>query len=335
MATSYGIAIAVLAWLVAPLAAAAQQPSWPPRIGLLVGASPTFDPDRSHDQGALVAGLREHGFIVGQNVVIEFRSALGGGTDRFRELAVELVALKVDVIVTPTENGVTAARDASRSIPIVMAGASTDPVATGLVASLARPGGNTTGVTLGDLAGKRVQLLKEAIPRIRSVAAFHGDLTIPFVTQWLRATESAAQRLGLTLHPVQGPLAGEDPGRWEQVFETTARRGIGAVTIHEAPRFEVQRQLLADLAMKHRLPMIFTFQLQAEAGGLMAYSASEPEIWRRAGNLVARILKGARPADLPVEEPTLYQFAVNLRTAKALGLTIPSSVLARATRLIE
>ena len=229
----------------------------------------------------------------------------------------------------------TALRDASRAIPIVMAGASTDPVATGMVASLAHPGGNVTGVTLGDLAGKRMQLLKETIPGLRAVAAFHGNLAIPFVVQWLRASELAAQRLGLALHPVQVPLTAENPERWGPVFESAARRGIGAVTIHEAPRFEVQRQLLADLALKHRLPMVFTFRVQAEAGGLMSYQADEEEINRRAGNLAARILKGAKPADLPVEEPTRYQFVLNLKTAKALGLTIPPSVLARATQLIE
>jgi putative ABC transport system substrate-binding protein len=334
MLTLRGVTIAVLALLAVPLAADAQQPGRPARVGYLVGGAPTFDP-RRHDHGALVTGLREQGYVVGQTVVIEFRSALGGGNDRWRELASELVALGVDVIVTPTEVGVTAARDASRTIPIVMAGTSADPVASGLVASLARPGGSVTGVTMGDLAGKRVQLLKDALPGLRSVAAFHGDLTTTFVAQWLRATESAAQRLGLTLHPVQGPLPGEDPAHWGPVFEATARRGIGAVTIHEAPRFEAQRQLLADLALKHRLPMVFTFRIQAEAGGLMSFGSDEEQIVRRAGNLVGKILKGAKPADLPVEEPTLYQFVLNLRTAKALGLTIPPAVLARATQLIE
>jgi putative ABC transport system substrate-binding protein len=335
MLTLRGVTIAVLALLVAPLATDAQQMAKPARLGLLLGASPAFDPKVEPDQAALLDGLGSHGYVVGQNLLIEFRSAKGGPVDVFPGLAAELVALKVDVLLTSTEVGVTAARDASRSIPIVMAGASADPVATGMVASLAHPGGNVTGVTLGDLAGKRMELLKETLPGLRSVAAFHGDLKSSFVAHWLRATESAARRLGLALHPVQGPLGGEDPGRWAPVFEATARRGIGAVTIHEAPRFEAQRQLLADLALKHRLPMVFTFPLQAEAGGLMAYAADEEEIVRRAGNLAGKILKGARPADLPVEEPTLYQFVVNLRTAKALGLTIPPAVLARATQRIE
>ena len=333
MLTLRGVAIVIL--VLAPLAADAQQPATPPRVGYLAGADPTFAPNSYVEHVAFVAGLRAHGCVVGQNVLVEFRSALGGGFDRFQALAAELVSLKVDVIVTTTESGVVAVRDASRTIPIVMAGASTDPVATGMVASLARPGGNVTGVTLGDLAGKRMQLLKEMIPSLRAVAAFHGNLAVPFVAQWLRATESAAQRLGLTLHAVQVPLTAEDPGRWVPVFETAVRLGTGAVTIHEAPRFEAQRQLLADLALKHRLPMVFTFRVQAEAGGLMSYQADNEEIFRRAGNLAARILKGVKPADLPVEEPTLYQFVLNVKTAKALGLTIPPSVLARATQLIE
>jgi putative ABC transport system substrate-binding protein len=335
MLTLRGIALVGVMVLVAPLAADAQQSARPARIGFLAGASPAFAPDSYNEHAAFVAGLREHGYIVGQNVLVEFRSALGGGVDRYEPLAAELVGLKLDVIVTSTEVGVNALRDVSRTIPIVMVGASTDPVATGMVASLARPGGNVTGVTLGDLAGKRMQLLKEMIPGLRAVAAFHGNLAIPFVSQWLRASESAAQRLGLTLHPVQVPLTADNPGRWGPIFESTARRGVGAVTIHEAPRFETQRQLLADLAVKHRLPMVFTFRVQAEAGGLMSYQADVEEINRRAGNLTARILKGAKPADLPVEEPTTYQFVVNMKTAKALGLTIPPTVLARATQVIE
>jgi ABC-type uncharacterized transport system substrate-binding protein len=194
-----------------------------------------------------------------------------------------------------------------------MAGASMDPVATGFVASLARPGGNVTGVTLGDLAGKRVEPLKGALPGLRSLAAFHGDLSIPFVALWLRATEAAAHRLGLAVHPV--PFLGQDPVLWEQVFDTMARRGIGAVTINEAPRFDTHRQILTTLALKYRLPMVFTFRNQAEAGGLMAFTADHEEVFRRAGSLVARILQGATPANLPVEQPTRYQLVLNLKSA--------------------
>jgi putative ABC transport system substrate-binding protein len=214
-----------------------------------------------------------------------------------------------------------------------MAGASIDPVASGFVASLARPGGNVTGVTLGDLAGKRMELLKEAVPALRSVAGFHGDLTILFVAQWLRATEAVARRLGLSLRPF--PLLGQDPDHFEQVFQTVRRRGIDAATIHDSPRYEATQGRLADLALKYRLPMVLTFRTQVQAGGLMAYTAEQEEIFRRAGNLTARILKGAKPADLPVEEPTRYQFVLNQKTAMALRLTIPQSVLARVTEIIE
>jgi putative ABC transport system substrate-binding protein len=331
--TLRAIAVVFLALLAVPLEVVPQPPGKPARLGILAGYAPTFAPERSPDVAGLVAGLRDHGYVVGQNVVVEFRSALGGGADRFPPLAAELVGLDVDVIVTSTEVGAAAARAATRTIPIVMMGASADPVATGFVASLARPGGNITGVTLGDLASKRVELLREAVPGLRSVAAFHGDLTIPFVAQWLRATEAAAGKLGLSVHPV--PFLGQDPGPWEQAFDTVARRRIGAVTIHEAPRFEGHRQVLADLALKYRVPMVFTFRNQAEAGGLMALTADFEEVGRRAGSLTARILRGARPADLPFEQPTKYQFVVNLRTAKVLGLTIPPAVLARADEVIQ
>jgi putative ABC transport system substrate-binding protein len=327
------LAALALALLAAPLAVEAQPLGRPARLGVLV-AVPAWAPESYPDHRGLVAGLREQGFVPGQNVVIEFRSLHGKGVDQIPIVAAELVGLGVDAVVTSTEPYVTALRNASRTIPIVMAGASIDPVAAGFVTSLARPGGTITGVTLGDLAAKRLELLKEAVPGLRSVAAFHGDLGIPFVAQSLRLIEAAARRLNLLLNPV--PLLGTDPGPWEQIFESVARRGIGAATIHESPRYETHQRRLAELAMKHRLPMVvLTFRSQAEAGGLMAYSPDEEEIFRRAGSLAARILKGAKPADLPVEEPTKYQFVINLKTAKALGLTIPPAVLARADEVIQ
>jgi ABC-type uncharacterized transport system substrate-binding protein len=318
--------------LVAPLVADAQQSGTPVRLGVLAMGAPAWAPDSAEDHRALVAGLQDQGYVVGQNLVIEFRSALGK-VGRFPDLAAELVRLGVKVVVTGSEPGITAVRAASPTLAIVMAGASPDPVASGFVASLARPGGNVTGVTLGDLAGKRLELLREALPRLRSVVAFHGDPTFPFVAQWLRTTETAARRLGLSLHPVH--LPGGEPERYETVFEAVKRRGIDAATIHESGNYETHRERLADLALRHRLPMVFTFSNQAQAGGLMAYTIDQEEIFRRAGSLAARILKGAKPADLPVEEPTRYQFVLNLKTAKALGVIIPPSVLARATDVIE
>lgn len=335
------IRVAVLALLAAPLAVEAQQPGKPARIGILYGGSPAFRPDTDLRDRAFVIGLRDHGYVVGQNVLIEFRSALGGTIDRFPPLAAELVGLGVDLIVVTIEPAVRAARDASATIPIVMAGASLDPVGAGLIASLARPGGNITGITLGDLAGKRVELLRDMLPGLRSVAALHANPDIPVIARWLRATEAAARRLGLDFHPIRMPVVPTpaDPRQWEEmfalVFETVRRRGIGAVTIHEAPHLESQRQILADMALKHRVPMVVTFRSQAEAGGLMSYAPDLEEVLRRAGSLAARILQGAKPADLPVEEPTKYQLVVNLKTAKALGLTIPPALLARADEIIQ
>jgi putative ABC transport system substrate-binding protein len=294
---------------------------------------PAFAPESYPDHVAIVAGLRDHGYVVGQNVVVEFRSFLGRPPDQFPVLAAELVGLGVDVVITSTEPTVRALREAGPRLPIVMAGASIDPVASGFVASLARPGGNITGVTLGDLAGKRLELLREVLPGLRSVAALHGDLTIPFVAQWLRATEAAARRLGLVVHPV--PFPGVDPQQWEQAFDSIARRQIAAATIHESPRYETHQGRLADLAVKYRLPIVVTFPSQAQAGSLMSYSADLEEVMRRSGSLAARILRGATPADLPVEEPTKYRFVLNLKTAKALGLTIPSAVLARADEVVQ
>jgi putative ABC transport system substrate-binding protein len=317
-----------------PLVARGQPAGKPARLGILYAASPAFRPETDPDDRALVAGLRDQGYTVGQNVVIEFRSALWGtGTvDRIPPLAAELVGLGVDVLVVTVEHAVKAAQNASRTVPIVMAGAAVDPVASGFVASLARPGGNITGVTLGDVVGKRVELLRDALPGLRSVAALHADLTFPIVAQWLRATEAAAHRLGLAVHPVRLPV---DRGQWDQVFDTVSQRRIGAVTIHENPGWQRDRQLLADLALKHRLPMVVTFRSQAEAGGLMSFAPDLEEIMRRAGNLAGRILRGAKPAELPVEEPTKYQLVLNLRTAKVLGLTIPPAVWARADELLE
>jgi putative ABC transport system substrate-binding protein len=325
-------AVALALSLTAPLAVGAQQPAKPARLRILYGSTPAFDPVSDTSDRAIVQGLRENGYVVGQNVVIEFRSAQDKW-DRLPGLVAELVGLNVDVLLTSNEVGVRAARDATRTIPIVMAGATTDPVASGLVASLARPGGNITGVTQGDLAAKRLELLKESLPGLRSVAFFHADPAIPVVAQFIRATQAAANKLGVTLHPVR--LRPSDPDTWEQVFQTVRQRGIGAATIHEAPGYETHRERLAELALRYRLPVVFTFRTQAEAGGLMSYAADWEDVFRRAGSLAARILKGATPADLPVEEPTLFQFLINLKTAKALGLTLPPSILARATQLIQ
>src|SRR5262245_8078962 len=232
MLTLRSIAITVLILLGRPPVSDAQQAAKPARLGILYGSTPAFDPVSETLDKAIVQGLQDHGFLVGQNVVVEFRSAQDKW-DRLPGLVKELVDLNVDVILTSNEVGARAAMEATRTIPIVMAGATTDPVASGLVASLARPGGNITGITQGDLAAKRMQLLKDSVPGLRPVAFLHANPTIPVVAQFIRATEAAARQLNLTLHPVRLPPA--DPAAWEPVFQTLKQREVGAAAIHEAP----------------------------------------------------------------------------------------------------
>jgi putative ABC transport system substrate-binding protein len=316
------VAIAFLASLAAPHAADTQQTS---RVGVLAsgGVDETF-----------LQALRALGYVEGQNLVIEARF-YRGQINRLPGLAAELVRIPVDVIVAGSTLMTAKAREATQTIPIVMAGAA-DPVAEGLIASHARPGGNVTGAILetADVTAKRLELLKEAVPGLRRVAAFHADQlrTFSVVDRWLRDSQAAARQLGLALEPVDLPY---DLGRWESVFDGVARRGISAAVIIESPVYWNGRVRLAELALKYRLAVMFSFAVQAEAGGLMSYGADVDEVMRRAASFVDRILKGARPGDLPIEQPTRFPFIVNLRTAKALGLTIPPAVLARATQLIE
>ena len=325
MLTHRTVMIATLALLVAALGADAQQAARVYRIGWLSGYS-VDEPFRQ--------GLRSLGYVEGQNLVIEARFTQGK-IDRYPALAAELVALRVDVIVCPTTLATRAAREATRTIPIVMAGAA-NPLAEGLIASLARPGGNVTGAILqtADVTQKRLELLKDALPGLRRVAAFYAEETRTFsvIDQWLRDSQAAAQQLGLALEPVDLP---SDPAPWESVFDGVTRRGIGAAVIVEAGAYHERRVRLAQLALKYRLAVMFPFTEQAEAGGLMSYGADVNEVHHRAASIVDRILKGARPEDLPVEQPTRFPFVVNLKTAKALGLTLPPSVLARASQLIE
>jgi len=216
-----------------------------------------------------------------------------------------------------------------------MAGAA-NPVAAGLIASYARPGGNVTGVSLetAEVTAKRVELLKEALPSLRRVAALYpaDRRSFPVVAQWLRDSEAAARQLGLSMEQVD---LGREPGQWEPVLQDVSRRGIVAATIIEGPTYYVHRVPLVEAALKARLAVMFPFPEQAEAGGLMAYGADVAQINRRAADFVGKLLKGARPEDLPVERPTRFPFIINLKTAKALGLTMPQSVLIRADELIQ
>jgi putative tryptophan/tyrosine transport system substrate-binding protein len=259
--------------------------------------------------------LRELGYVEGQSVAFEARSA-DGQLDRLSSLADELVRLKVDVVVTAGSPAARAAKNATTRIPIVMATGG-DPVGLGLVAALARPGGNVTGLTTlsRELSGKRLEVLKEALSRVsRMGLLWQRTSDIDALTK--RETEEAAQTLGILLkaHGVDGP---------DDFDRALSADRAGAVLVATSPMFFGHRRQLADLALKHRLPTIFAFREYAEAGGLMAYGPSYTELFQRAAGYVVKILQGARPADLPVEQPTKFELVINLKTVKALGLTIP------------
>ena len=313
--------------LAAPLAPfAQQQPAKIARIGFLGTETASAYLSRVE---ALRAGLRELGYAEGRNIVIEFRWA-DGNNDRLPELASELVRLKVDVLVTHGIRGGLAAKRATTTIPIVVAAAG-DAVATGLVASLARPGGNVTGSTFFalELYAKRLELLKEAFPRTRRIA-FLVNPDNATVAPAVAASERAAKTLKVELHQV----AVRGPNEFSSAFSAMARNRLEAVSVTEDAIFNVNAKAIADLAAKHRLLSIGGRDV-AEAGGLMGYGANLPELFRRAAYFVDKILKGAKPGDLPVERPTTFEFIINRKTAKALGVAIPQSILLRADRVID
>jgi putative ABC transport system substrate-binding protein len=275
-------------------------------------------------------GLRELGYVEGRNIVIETRSA-EGKSERLPGLAAELVRLTVDVIVAASPPATEAAKQATSTIPIVFA-LSGDPVAAGLVASLARPGGNVTGLATisQDLVGKQLELLKEVAPKISRVAVLQNPSNSGHALS-LPSAEGAARTLGVQL---QIQKAG-NPAEIEAAFAAMTRQHAGGVLVLRDALFREQRTQIAALAAKRRLPAVYGLREQAEAGGLMAYGASAPYNFRRAATYVDKILKGAKPADLPVEQPTKLELVINLKTAKALGLTIPPSLLGRADHVVE
>jgi len=305
----------------------AQQQKKVPRIGVLVPTSPSFHAARIK---AFQQGLHEHGYIEGKNIMLEYRYA-EGKVDRFPELATELVGLKVEVIVTGSGGAVRAAKKASSTIPIVFTSVA-DPVENGLVASLARPGGNATGLTIiaPELDGKRLELLKEAFPKVTRVAFFwriggpRGNLTFS-------DTEAVAKGLGLQLQPLG--VRGVDD--FAAAFETAKRIGIEAILTTPNPTINAVRDRLVDFAAKNHLPAMYAGPEFVEAGGLMSYAPSYEDLFRRAATYVDKILKGAKPADLPVERPTKFELVINLKTAKQIGLKISPNVLARADRVIK
>ena len=320
--------VIVLGIAFAPLASEAQQPGKVYRIGLLDFSAP--DPARQAWWGALRQQMRQLGYVEGQNVSFEPRWAQGED-DRLPKLAAELVGLKVDLIVTGGSNAALAAKRASSTIPIVMASGS-DPVAVGLVASLRQPGGNVTGMTSinSELAGKRLELLRTVAPRASRIAIL-WDERDPGSRLGADGTEAAAKTVGLTIHSVSvGSLSGLDAA-----FATAVRGRAGALIIVSTARLFSYRKRIAELALKHRLPAVVGSREYVEAGGLASYGTDFPDLFRRAAVYVDKILKGAKPADLPVEQPTKFELVINLKTAKALGLTIPQSLLQRADEVIQ
>jgi len=329
-----------LGLLAAPVSSPGQQPGKVYRIGNLGGSmsAPTEEtpPQKCPITGgpnwqAWVEGLRERGYLQGQNLLIECRWT-GGQLERSSSLAAELVSLKVDLILAAGNPRARAAKQATSAIPIVMVYA-LDPVKEGLVASLARPGGNVTGVTMDaglEIVGKHLELLKEAVPTLSRVAVLSNPV-IPLNAAMLRETQAAAQALGVTLQVYDV----RDPAEFTGAFAAMTKARAEALLVLTNSFIYVHVRRIADLAAKSRLPAVYPFREAVEAGGLMAYATNAPDMFRHAATYVDKILKGAKPGDLPVEQPTKLDLLINLKTAKALGLTIPPSLLMRADEVIE
>jgi len=310
--------------LALPLAAEAQQPGKVSRIGVLATANPRSAPFYQ----AFEQRLRELGYVDGQNIAFEYRDA-EGKLDRLPGLAAELVRLNVNVIVAASDAATRAAKEATTAIPILIAGINFDPVALGYVASLARPGANVTGVFFLhlELTAKRFDLFKEMLPRVKRVAVF-TDLV---AADQLAKVEAANRSIGLKLQP----LKLQNSPDLEDAFRVVMRSHAEALFVLEsAVIFRVRREI-AQVALKDRLPTSFAFREYVDAGGLMAYGVNFSNMFRRVAEYLDKILKGAKPADLPVEQPTKFELVINLKTAKALGLTIPPSLLARADEIIQ
>ena len=324
-----GLGVTLLA---APLAAQAQSPTNVPRIGYLETA-PADSPIGRAMVAAFRQGMSERGYVEGQTFVIEYRAA-AGRVELLPGLVTELASLKIKVIVASSTPAALAAKQATTTIPIVSA-VMADPVTDGLVASLARPGGNVTGLTFlaPALVAKRLQLLKEVVPGMSHVAALvhpgiYGEHTM---RDMLKETQVAAEALGAHLQVLEA----RSPNDFDPAFSAMMANSASALVVFPSPMFYTEHRRLVDLVAKRRLPAIYAFKEAVAAGGLMSYGTSIPDLSRRAATYVDKILRGAKPADLPVEQPTTFEFVINLKTAKALGLTIPPAVLARADEVIQ
>jgi putative tryptophan/tyrosine transport system substrate-binding protein len=324
----FGLALSAMLFALC-FAAHAQQPKKVARIGYLLPGDATSESTRAE---ALRQALRELGYIEGQNIATEYRYA-EGKRDRYPELAVELVRLKVDIVVVEGGNTpVRAVKSATKTIPIVMMGGS-DPVEAGLIESLARPGGNVTGLSslARELGGKRLELLKEAVPKVLRVTVFYSASNPTNVLDAKEVLPVAAGALKLILQPWQVRSADD----FERVFAAPNQQRPDGLYALGFALMNANRKRIADFALKNRLPSIYIGKEFVEAGGLMSYAADQADIYRRVAYYVDSILKGAKPGDLPVQQPTKFELVINLNTAKQIGLTIPQRVLTRADRVIR
>ena len=315
--------------LALPIPARAQQPKKVPRIGYLSSTDPVTESTRS--EGIRLA-LRERGYVEGQNIATEYRYA-EAKIERFPELSAELVRLKVDIILVSGTRLVRAAKNATQTIPIVMMGAGVDPVEAGLIGSLASPGGNVTGVTLlyRELMGKRLELLKEAVPKLARVAVLYDPAFPANVTEAKKLLPVEARGLKLTIQTWDVRRADD----FEKVFAALNKQRPDGLYVPSGPLMNANQKRIAGLALKGRLASVYQNREAVDAGGLIYYGADEAESYRRVAYFVDRILKGAKPADLPVEQPMKFEFIINLKTANQIGVTIPQWTLMKADRLIR
>jgi putative tryptophan/tyrosine transport system substrate-binding protein len=309
----------------------AQQPKKVPRIGYLGATDPAGESTRSE---AIRLALRELGYMEGQNIATEYRYAQGK-RDRFADLTADLVRVKVDIIVVAGGNlAIRAAMNASKTIPIVMTGQGADPVALGFVENLARPGGNVTGLTnlSGELGGKRLELLREAVRKIARVVVLYDPTTSIGVREVKELLPVAARALGLTIQPWEV----RDTDNFEKVFAALSKeRPDGLYVPDSGPVLRANGKRIAGFALKTRLPSVYDNREAVDAGGLIYYGADVADIHRRVATYVDKILKGAKPADLPVEQPSKFELVINLKTAKQIGVVVPPKILARADRVIK